>query len=240
NGQSTTYGQNITGSNVIAKSKVDIELEKIKYCVPGTYMPADSNDCSDCGIGHYCTGGIHRAPCTGGAIACPGENHDVDELVVDSLMNRILTFSEVNAYIPATDISQWQKLSGCGTQMPGGEGAVNNIGAACAYGVIGPGTYMFVQRYPCSIYVPSGTVDPLTGECGHANIYLAVFDHAVGYRSVHVSGVYKNLVDVDHAPYQAYTMQIPAGAWTTNTNQTNVSNIIQEVPTTSLYVFELK
>ncbi|MDR0726735.1 MAG: hypothetical protein LBF37_01590 [Rickettsiales bacterium] len=78
NDRETNYSATANGS-VIAASRVNAELaSKIKYCVSGTYLPQDSNDCLDCGMGYYCVGGSRRQACTGGIIVCSGINHALD------------------------------------------------------------------------------------------------------------------------------------------------------------------
>ncbi|MDR1337757.1 MAG: hypothetical protein LBJ73_01870 [Rickettsiales bacterium] len=243
NGRATTYGQGVTGSNIISKSKVDIELEKIKYCVPGTYLPPDENDCSDCGIGYYCTGGIHRAPCTGGVIACSGMNHDADEFVSDNLMNRVLTMDEVNTYVPATDIAQWRQLSCCATQYSESYdiGIGNNLQLVndykgCATNTIGPGTYLFTVRTGTFC---TGRTDIFNGQANSAsNFYIAVFDQPSSYKTFHANNVFWNFVDVGNATFTTWDFHVPTVSYCTSVNQTNVSNLAS-VPR-EICVFELK
>ncbi|MDR0727135.1 MAG: hypothetical protein LBF37_03675 [Rickettsiales bacterium] len=109
NGVRTNYSSLNTGG-VIATTRGDVLIQSwIKYCAAGTYLPAGGNDCVNCGLGYYCTGGSHRAPCTGGAIGCNNENNASDQMA-PGLVNRVLTLDEVNAYMPQTEISQWGQV----------------------------------------------------------------------------------------------------------------------------------
>jgi len=220
------------------------------YCVAGTYSATGASACQNCGPGYYCGGNRARTVCTWGACGCNSATNATDSMApaaCGGMLNRLLTLDEVNAYIPPTDISQWRMISCCSTQAPGGvmgswsSSIVNDINAACANGSIGPGTYLFVQRYSYNQYVPAGSIDPLSGQPGQSNSYIAVFDHTVGYHSVHGGGIFNNLVDTAHAAFQTYTLAIPiANGWNVTTNRTNVANIASVVGLTQLCVFELK
>lgn len=217
-----------------------------EYCAPGTYTPPGTQTCLACGMGHFCTGGHHRAPCTYGAISCPGINHATDAaLPAGAVVNVFMTSDDVNTYIPPTDITQWAKISCCSTYAPGGTLAdsnipdsLNNKNTACADGIIGPGTYLFVARYPTTQF---DTSDCMTATPGLSNAFVAVFDHAVGHRIIHGNNVFQHFVDVNNAPYQSWTISTaPVGHWLQNTNQTNVSNIPAQATGLTMCVFELK
>lgn len=217
-----------------------------EFCAPGTYAPADTNTCIACGMGHFCTGGHHRAPCTYGAISCTGINHATDAaLPAGAAVNVFMISDDVNTYIPPTDITQWAKISCCSTYAPGGALAdsnipdsLNNKNTACADGIIGPGTYLFVARYPTTQF---DTSDCMTATPGLSNAFVAVFDHAVGHRIIHGNNVFQHFVDVNNAPYQSWTISTaPVGHWLQNTNQTNVSNIPAQATGLTMCVFELK
>ncbi|MDR1071240.1 MAG: hypothetical protein LBL21_01195 [Rickettsiales bacterium] len=220
-------------------------------CPAGKYM--SNGVCANCGIGHYCDGG-GRAPCTYGAAACPGENHPSDPPAPAGLpVNAILTMAQVSQYIPATNISRWKKIFCCSAQGPGGvrafdtdPGSMNDIRAACADGIVGPGTYMSVNRYTDPCCIPAGSVDSLTGQLGVSDAHLMIFDKPVGYRGVHGFNVFTLFMDIAHAPFQSYTLAVPIMptnitiGWTTNKNDTNVSGIMDVAEDTMICLFELK
>jgi hypothetical protein len=229
NGTSTDYSK-ISKNNVVSKTAVDNALEKIKYCIPGTYLY--NNECKDCGLGYYRTGGSHRAVCTYGAISCYASQNRFDpELPVaaSGKINKILTLDEVNSLIPATDISQWEKISNCNRYetIPSGcswffpDGPDTAIG--CDLGSIGPGTYMFAKNYENTGYAEE----------------IAVFDHAIGYKSLHICNFYDTALDTANSVYKSYTMaatlHLNTGSSFHNTNVTNAT-----LPSPGIAIFKLK
>ena len=199
------------------------------WCAAGTYRLPGTRECTPCGIGHYCTGGSHRAACSGGAIACPGVNHGMD--ATTELANKILTADEVNQYMPATDISQWKLLSSC-QEMPCSRtfvdyGVLDDISCACARGVIGPGTYLFIGDYVGQSLLSA---------------YIAVFDHPVEYGSFHANGIFYNAIDTEHIPYQTYNVRAAPDHWLYGTNQSNVTGLYVGMGGSNirLIVYELK
>jgi hypothetical protein len=80
NGRATTYvAEDARKTSLVAVNFANSELTgKIKFCRPGTYLPSDSNDCADCGLGHYCAGGSHRAQCGECSLACQGNSAAID------------------------------------------------------------------------------------------------------------------------------------------------------------------
>ncbi|MDR0741698.1 MAG: hypothetical protein LBF28_02905 [Rickettsiales bacterium] len=211
-----------------------------EYCAGGTYSANGVSPCVDCGIGYYCTGGNNRKACAGGAIACNGVNHTLDAALpaaAASSVDKILTMDEINNFVPATNISQWRRLSCCNRH----EGAtvnishVNDSAFGCATGTIGPGTYLFITRY-----IGYGTADSLDGGNNSvSSVNMMVFDRKVGYKSMHASSVFDNFVDVNNDVFQSYTHKIPGGSWNANQNISNVSDIVSEVGY-NICVYELK
>jgi len=212
-------------------------------CAPGTYSPDGVASCRECGIGHYCTGGMHRKSCTYGAISCRGANHASDPAApAGAPINTLMTGTEVAKYIPPTDISQWGLVSMGDTFIPVASifspDSVNRPDAACASGTIGPGTYMFLARYP-----KENVVDSISGDEGLSNAFIAVFDHPVSYRSIHGIDIFQHFIDTNHAQYENWTLTTggSVGGWNTvNENNTNISNIDATGFFIQLSVFELK
>lgn len=210
-------------------------------CEPGTYSENGTTECINCGIGHYCTGGIHRATCTYGAISCNNTIHSMDPSE-NAPLNRFLTLDEVNKFFPVTDFSDWRLLSNCGEHLGATSDDLtspNILSKACASGTIGPGAYLFVTRYR------GGGVSSFT-DCvsdtygGITSAFIAVFNHPVGYASIHGVSIFQHFVDTEHAQYETYTISSSRG-WNTNRNETNISNLIN-LPEESrlLAVYELK
>lgn len=221
-------------------------------CAPGTYSVDGLSACTDCGLGHYCTGGMHRAACTYGAIGCPGANETADGArPAGAPINTFMNLDDVKKYIPATDISQWRMVSCCREQSPGGVFAdwhnpetLNDARAACANGTLGPGTYLFTTQYSYSDGRDT-PIDSIAGGVGNASAFIAVFDHSVGYRSIHGNSLFQHFVDTNNAAYQSWTISTAPtdGNWFVNKNETNVSNIPDSPLYSSPYmmcVFELK
>jgi len=210
-----------------------------EFCAPGTYAPSGTNTCIACGIGHYCTGGHNRAPCTYGAISCSNTNHASDGTMPDGApINKFMTLDEVNEFMPITYFSNWGLLSRCynfGLGTP--DELTTGTSHACAAKTIGPGTYLFIARYNSTNYI-----DSINGCNDHfSNAFIAVFDHPVGYISVHGKDIYQHFVDTDHAQYEKYTISTrPIGGWNQNINATNIPNLNQMPHTAELYVYELK
>ncbi|MDE6477971.1 MAG: hypothetical protein K2L94_01850 [Alphaproteobacteria bacterium] len=219
-----------------------------EFCTPGTYAPADTNTCIACGMGHFCTGGHHRAPCTYGAISCPGINHATDAaLPSGATINKFLTLDDVNRFIPTTDISDWRKISCCVKHFPeaspSNPDTLNNVQYACATNTIGPGTYLFLTHYNNAKWVDR--TDCITQDPGSmSNAVIAVFDHPVSYASIHGYSIFQHFIDIDHPTYTKWTYSTAPtnGSWSTaNANETNVTNLasILDVVLT-LCVYELK
>jgi hypothetical protein len=117
---------------------------------------------------------------------------------------------------------------------------VNNPANGCATGTIGPGTYLFVERYQNNIY-SAGNIDSVTGEPDMiSSAHIAVFDHPVGYKSMHGAGIFHNFVDANNAVFTSYTMMFPPGSWTANENNVNISSISDEIGPANLCVYELR
>ncbi len=216
-------------------------------CSAGTYSPDGLATCIDCGVGHYCTGEMHRKTCTYGALACPGTHHETDgKLPNGAPINTRMKLADVEKYIPPTYIDQWQEITCCYTLHMDADyrwpETVNDVNNACASGVIGPGTYLFVTRYPGgdSSDLINGS-DSLSGGPGKSSAYIAVFDHRVEYRSVNGNNIFHHFVDGAHFPYESYTVAFPDydNIWA-NEIAVNVSGIDVTVSPRSLCVFELK
>lgn len=209
-------------------------------CVAGKYSETGMSACTDCGVGHYCTGGSHRAACTHGAISCSGTGATTDApMPASAPVNKFMTLDEVNEFMPVTDFSDWRQISCCSVWISSATSAqpetLNNVSNACASGTIGPGTYLFTMYYNAS------------GETGapSANIYyhavIAVFDHPVAYASIHGNNIYQHFVDTEHSQYTARTISTrPIGSWQVNKNETNITNISDLPEVQNLCVFELK
>jgi hypothetical protein len=84
-------------------------------------------------------------------------------------------------------------------------------------------------------------IDSITGEPGLSSAHIAVFDHPVGYKSIHANPNFYTFVDTNNATFTSYTLRFAPGAWDSdNTNNTNVSNIGSEIESSNLCVYELK
>jgi hypothetical protein len=242
-GQATTYAvDDAHRSNLVTVSIADLEMNtKIKLCAPGTYMPAQSADyeCVDCGLGHYCSGGRHRAVCTGGAIACNGINHTADATTDANRLNRVLKKDEVVAWIPQTNIGRWGKVSCCGV-LKNGKLVVDMTGIPCATGTIGPGTYLFVERY--GERKNQKEKDPIDGKQNYvSSAHMAVFDHPVGYQSKHGAAIFFTFVDTNNATYKNERLRFPnSNSWYANKNDQNIPDIQLEIKPQDICVYELK
>lgn len=217
-----------------------------QYCAPGTYAPTGTNTCIPCGIGHYCTGGHARASCTYGAISCNGTNHSTDPTTVatDAPINTFLTLDQVNEFIPTTDFSDWHQVSRCADYLGAAfndPDSLRGTSHACAHGTIGPGTYLFIARYGPSQYV-SEFNDSINGTNAQiTNAFIVVFDHPVGYASIHGIDVFQHFVDTEHPEYQDPVISsTPVYGWKKNINATNISNLTDLPNDIKLYVYELK
>ena len=221
------------------------------WCAAGTYRVSGSNECTPCGIGHYCTGGSHRAACTGGAIACPGANHGADAVADAALMNRDLTQDEVETHIPATTLDQWQLL-GCGGAKGNATYAdydtLNDVANSSLQVSLGVGTYMFLRRYTDSRYIPGTLISPFTGTHELGSAQIAIFDHPVGARAVGGAGIFHIVIDTNNAPFQSWTLAIPAlsgtpnGWHAMNENRTNIKITGDDLPIegAGLCIYQLK
>lgn len=221
-------------------------------CAAGLYSENGLTACQNCGPGYFCTGGRDRTACTYGAIGCPGANETADGArPAGAPVNTFMNLDDVKKYIPATDISQWRMVSCCREQSPGGVFAdwhnpetLNDARAACANGTLGPGTYLFTTQYSYSDGRDT-PIDSIAGGVGNASAFIAVFDHSVGYRSIHGNSLFQHFVDTNNAAYQSWTISTAPtdGNWFVNKNETNVSNIPDSPLYSSPYmmcVFELK
>lgn len=143
-------------------------------------------------------------------------------------LNRFLSMNEVEQYIIPTDISQWELISSCEQQycIINGDTDLyrNSPDCACAMGTLQPGTYLFYEYY-------DNERDMITPKA-----QIAIFDHAVGYMSVHAAGVFENVIDTTHATFQSYTMRTPE--YTVTHEAANISHLPTNIR--SLYVYKLK
>lgn len=128
------------------------------------------------------------------------------------LFNRFLTLEEANKYIIPTDIQQWELISNC-TSQPCKESGIDHRNnpekCACIMGTLQPGTYLFVEHYN------TGGV--------FCNAQIAIFDHPVGYASMHAYGIFENLIDTEHETFVSYTLKTPY--YTNNIQHTNITNL---------------
>ncbi|MDR2412601.1 MAG: hypothetical protein LBD50_00115 [Rickettsiales bacterium] len=214
-----------------------------EYCAEGTYSANGVSPCADCAAGHYCMGGIHRAPCDYGIFSCPGANHAHNPSLPAGAVgktNRILTLAEVNtAGIPATDISQWGMVSCCAERSSDEEYPNTdfvNVLPGCAEGGIGPGVYLFFDRTGNFCY---GSTDLFSNQANMASsVYIAIFDRAVSYRTMHVPNYFNNWLDLDHDVFTDWDIKVPEN-FCKNDNQTNISNL-GTVPQRNICVYRLK
>ena len=209
------------------------------WCVAGTYLPDGVNQCVPCGVGHFCTGGRHRESCTYGAIACNGTNHTFDPPMpsgTDGMYNRALTMSEVNRYIPATDIEQWKALySGYPYRVVYLQCAPENTPDHSSLSVLDQeitvGTYLVAHQH--------------TGTSGYvSSAYIVVFDHNVVYRPVAICNYVGNYFDTLHIPYENYNLLIPDDNTTypynrVNENATNIDNLSKLYVNGTLFLYKL-
>lgn len=209
------------------------------WCVAGTYLPDNVNQCTPCGVGHFCTGGRHRESCTYGAIACNGTNHTFDPPMpsgTDGMYNRALTMSEVNQYIPATDIEQWKLVYGGNPYYASTCGdSPNQSNFSGRDQQISYGTYLVMHEYHY------GTdISAVTGSQNYvSSAYIVVFDHNVMYRPLHICNYFYNFFDTLHIPYQEYDLKLPGSFSTNNENVTNVNNISSAL-SYGVYLYRLK
>ena len=204
------------------------------WCRPGTYLPTDSITCQDCGLGHYCLGQTHRAPCTGGIIGCPTTRASADG-DAGSLANRLLTTTEVDAHVPPTDISQWRQVGCYNAQVPGdyyskihADFSLVNQVPSPSY-AIGPGTYMFVHN--------AGAVCSST--TGAYSSFIMVFDHAVSYRPIHASDVFYNFIDLDGPEFTGWDMFVSPHNYCEEHAEANVTGM-DRTHGFQMCVYELK
>ena len=204
-----------------------------KWCVPGRYLKNNS-ECTDCGMGYYCTGGLHRAVCTYGAIGCPGNSFSTNAVASAAGMahvNQFMTLDAVEKFIPKSDMSAWRLVKSCAkmnaniTSSNMDEFSVDDM---CMGGTIGPGTYLFVARYKGpGISNRPDIIDALDGRSASVSYaYMAVFDRPVGFAAIWGNNIIQFFIDTAHETYvSATTSYAPAGQWNTNTNQTNITGI---------------
>lgn len=139
------------------------------------------------------------------------------------LFNRFLTLDEANKYIIPTDITQWELISDCNTFICQGSDVDfrnNPKECACVTGTLQPGTYLFFERY-------SG------GSAPYINAQIAIFNHAVGYVSMHASSVFSSLIDTEHETFVSYTLE--TAKYNSNTRHANVTNLPTADFTLSVY-----
>lgn len=214
-----------------------------EYCAPGTYLPSESGVCTECGLGHYCAGGQHRAACSGGIIGCPGTRASAD-VAAPTFINRELTVDEIWANVPATDLSQWRQISCCATSyssyfstLQNDLSAVNYV-QGCANGVLGTGTYLFTER-TWNFCTPS-TIDPFTGNVGEAyTAHLMIFEHPVSYKTIHASNYYYQWLDVDGPDFTEWDLHVPSGFYCAADVRANISGL-ENVPRGVMCVYELQ
>jgi len=212
-------------------------------CEAGTFSTSGSIPCQPCGQGHFCTGGSHRAACTGGACACDGTDHASNPVVpVHCLTNRMLTLAELqSANIAATSFADWQEVR-CITAHACHRGTATTPTATntCAIGTIGPGTYLFTTRHTNG--GASGTRDSFSNTLGTSvsSANIAIFDRQVGYNILHAEGTYFNFVDTNRSNFISWTIRSPnAPNFNANLNATNVSGLNQ-IGAATLCIFRLK
>jgi hypothetical protein len=218
------------------------------YYKEGAVDPATglgSVSCESCTIGHYCpVESNDKLVCTYGALACKDTKYATNAALpadANGKTNKVLTLGEVNDLVPQTAIAQWRKISCCGTH--GGSGSnwsTVNTSSGCATGTIGPGTYLFIEKYhPVSICEEK---DDSTGAGkGCTSAHIAVFDRKVGYKSMHGSGLFHNFVDTNNETFKSWTLSFPTTSnFAENTNQVNVSGLAAGLNfTINLCVYEL-
>ncbi len=182
------------------------------YCAPGTYLAAGATGCVDCGLGHFCMGGRHRAPCSGGIIACPTTRASADA-DAPTMVNRVLTADEINANVPPTKLSQWHEISCCSTPYDDYYHTLNNDWSAinrvngCAGGTLAAGTYLFTVRTGTFC---STAIDPFDGlENAAYSAHIAIYDHAVSYKTIHANSIYYHFLDTRGPVFTAWNTQIP-------------------------------
>ena len=235
----------VSGKLIIEKSPGErYSLTVPPSCAPGTYSEDSYIPCQPCGIGHYCTGGSHRAACTWGACGCTGTDHASDNMSpsgCSGILNREMTLAEVEQWIPVTDMSQWQKLSDCSSYsqsdcsistLPG----YQELYPGCAAGTIGPGTYLFILRVSAC---PG--VDVLSGHSGVSSVRMIIFDHPVSYKSLHVCNSISNWVDLNNIEFTSHSFVVPLGGYCSNNNYTNLTGLPGSASAVMrMYVYELK
>lgn len=230
--------------NVFHVKTVDKEYHLGPWCDAGYYASRETNKCVPCGYGHFCTGGNHRESCTYGIIACNTKTASYDPPMpagTENMYNRALTMAEVNQYVPITDITDWGKIfynfipqqKSCTS----GENYPDNPDLQRFDHTVGPGTYIIVHEYPVSNQ--TGSVSNRSDHIETA--YIAIFDHTVVYRPVHVCNFFANYFDISHIPYEKYDLVYPHSFGESNDNITNVENLNTIFTSTgALGLYELK
>ena len=220
------------------------------WCEAGTYLRHDANECAPCGIGHFCTGGRHRESCTYGVIACNGTNHTFDPPMpsgTSGMYNRALTMTEVNQYIPETDIEEWEKIfAGETSQQIGSLGdfpcgsSPNDSRLVAIDKTIQPGTYIVAHEYGAEN--STGVISSVSGRPDFVSTaYIVIFDHDVVYRPIHMCGRFYNYFDTLHVPFQEWNLRFPYSYYETNENLTNVNNMSKVMNYHyGLYLYKLK
>ncbi len=220
------------------------------WCDAGTYATG-GNQCTQCGIGHYCPGGIERNSCTYGIIGCPNTNHQSDSEMptgTENIYNRILTMSEVETYLPPTTLDDWEKIY-LGLRYDSTKPcdmSPNDPHASEINFILTPGTYLVLhRRYGDATSVSSDAI------CGipyvAATAYIIIFDHNVSYRPIGACNQIFNYFDTNNTPFKEYTLRIPDRFHITNENITNINNLCYDLTqmignlyATRLGVFKLK
>ncbi|MDR1338040.1 MAG: hypothetical protein LBJ73_03350 [Rickettsiales bacterium] len=228
NGVDTLY-RDAASANVISKEFADDNLSKIKDCLPGMYLSADSKVCQNCGAGYYCPG-IGRQRCVYGIATCPDDTHSA-EVVPQTWagkFNNYLDLADLQAMgIPDTTLSQWELIS-CGRAQSSYPATSNddmaNNAPESAGGTIGPGVYLFTESNTGS------TADSYSSD-------IVVFDRTVGYRSVHtyqygdIPILYHTFVDTSNAVFNGWTLKFDRSwIFSTSAKNANVTDLGTVLP----------
>ncbi|MBR1380778.1 MAG: hypothetical protein IJ560_04320 [Alphaproteobacteria bacterium] len=211
----------------------NITLHAVPWCNPG--MWPDGNKCVDCGYGHYCMGGDHRAVCSGGIVGCNSTRNTTDHGIDERMANRTLTLDEVNNYVPESDMSQWELVSSCLDEtlitkqsliMPEVTDICNTAQTlphvkdttGCNYEPLSPGTYLFTNYLSVGSFCKNGA----------AWSNIAVFTHPVSYKIIHVCNIWNIFLDTNHSEFTKYNIKLPQSSVGSNGDyclRQNISNV---------------
>ncbi len=129
------------------------------------------------------------------------------------MVNRVLTADEINANVPPTKLSQWHEISCCSTPYDDYYHTLNNDWSAinrvngCAGGTLAAGTYLFTVRTGTFC---STAIDPFDGlENAAYSAHIAIYDHAVSYKTIHANSIYYHFLDTRGPDFTAWNTQIP-------------------------------